>query len=175
MIIKKDNGLVYKSSTKVPKEIHLLEPTQDTLKIVPDSAKGNLINLKISYVEKPAYFILYVKQSNFKPWHFYSMQGHDLLQEIGFIKSGEDTTRITFIDIYWELRGMDQNFATLNSPWGCTGFDGFWPYLDSLERLPIHQRSNIEGGNNVVGVFSSYNAAVKRFTAMALWDSVKTK
>ncbi len=175
LIVKKENGQVYTSDTEVPMDIEILEPHKDTLTIVPDSSKAAFIDVKISHIEKPAYYIVYRNYSNFKPYSIYYMRDDDLKQGIIFVASGEDTTRIAFIDIYMEVRGMDKNFAIFNDPVNNAGSNDFWPYLDSLERLNIHQRSNIQGSDDVVGVFGSYNAAVKQFTAMALWDSVSYK
>lgn len=179
LIVKKENGQVYTSDTKAPTGIQILEPNQDTIRLVPKLISGNLwarnIDVKILYDEKPTYFIQYRNNSNFGSLYVYTMSSNNMIVGAIFQASGDDTTKITFIDTYLEIQGMDQNFATFNDPINNAGSDDFWPYLDSLERLNIHQRSNIEGSDDVVGVFGSYNAAVKRFTAMALWDSVKVK
>jgi hypothetical protein len=178
LIVKRLNGEVFTSSTKVPNEIHIFEPSEDTFRVVPRlygvTWAIDTNNVKISFTGRPAYFVMVDKRSNFREIYFYSVSGTDLRQAIFFQASDIDTTKINFVDVQIEIRGVDSNFALFNQPSNFSAPDDFWKsWYRKLEDLPIRQRSNILGSNDVVGVFGSYNAASKHFTAMALWDSVQ--
>lgn len=171
LVIKKSDGKLYTSFTTVPKDLQITSPAQDTVEIVPDSHNGDTLRIIAGYVQKPAYFVLYQKPSNFeRPIYHYSFDGRILIWTF-FTVSDTDTNKIDFEDITCQMRGIDENLARFDDPVDITASDEIWQYIDALEKESIRQRSNISGGKNVVGVFGSYNAATKNFTAKALWNN----
>lgn len=175
--VRKNDGKIFTSTTRVPAETIITEPAEDTVKVTPDpNLFTSLIRFKIKCDPAPAYFGTRSMWSNYPVWLYaFGIHDTDFSEGVVFLPPNVDTSKIDFVDITFNVRAYDSAYAVFNQPANFTSAAGFSEnWYDKYEEVDIRKRSNING-QGVVGFFGSCTGADKNFTAQALWGVAKKK
>lgn len=92
---------------------------------------------------------------------------HTFIENDAKVAVSFDTTKTplsTIVEVTSKILSIDSNYGKIYWPGSAwTGSDDFFKYMKSTRWLPLPQRSNIIGTTPVVGVFGSYNQAVRHY------------
>ncbi|MBX7150746.1 hypothetical protein K1X84_03830 [bacterium] len=169
--VRNGNGKEAFAETTVLRDIKFISPIEEVIYKIP--------NLDTAFVEvensdNQFYFTLIDQRSNIigTILSHYSFQKFFTLG-LFFTKSFTDNTPIDSVQIRLEMRAVNKDYGAFNAPYGDYGVtQEFFQFEKTLYDGDVARKSNVKG-DGIVGVFGSYNATIKEFIAVALWDSVK--
>ncbi len=170
LVVQTAEGDVWRATTTVPELPRILFPDSDTLRRIPDAYDGIKFPILIDSVSGSSYYVLVHQQSNFPSFSAY-LYATELGRTIT-MREFNTTQRLTFVTCRDEIRAVNQAYALFHTPCGGNSVSpAFFEFEKSLYEMSIEERSNMTG-EQVVGVFGAYSAAVNQYVVQALWDSV---
>lgn len=173
--VKKKSGREASAQTRVPGSISCVEPNDQYIYLTPDESMGRAITVKVTNKNDQFYFAWKDKRSNRNvTLTFYGFED-SLTPWIFFGKDFDHPIPIESVYVYIEARSINHDYGAFHAPYGDFGVSpAFFHQVEkSLYDGDVARKSNVKG-DNIFGVFGAYNATIKNFTAIALWDSVKT-
>ncbi len=176
LTVNKQDGRVFSSTTTVPGNIKFdslghMSAERDTFRVTPDTQKVWYYDIKVSTVTEPSYCVLISRSDNFN----FSVSAYVFKDELknGVIFSdntgGLPPPPISKVYVKVELRSINYNLSIFERPNQFSYSARFVIRLDSLDKLPIEQRSNIVSSledDDVAGVFGAYNATRKEYVVI---------
>lgn len=176
IIVNKDDGRTFTSTTTVPGDITIdsighSPAEKDTFAVMPNSNAEWSYPCKISTVTEPFYCISIVQWSNV----LFQVYAYLFKDELAIWGSFLNQTvappypSISKLNLKQEIRVINYDLSIFERPNQFSYSARFVIRLDSLDKLPIEQRSNIVSSledDDVAGVFGAYNATRKEYVVI---------
>ncbi len=170
----KKGDTTYTSETLVPGDFAVTNIGElDTVDVVVSlTPSGTLYTglLRLNWSESQHRYFFRIEHN--KSTFTFTSLDHTFVLDDAQVALSLDTTRYplnTIVDVNTKFCAIDSHYARIYWPGSAwTGSDEFFRYMDSTRWLPLPQRSNIRGSEDVVGVFGSYNQTKKHFYMRAV-------